>query len=45
MVLHPPWAAAGRIQADSVIPVVRFSEAELGTRTTLLVPLKLKALP
>jgi hypothetical protein len=45
MVLHPPWEAAGLTHADRVIPVVRFSEEELGTRTTLPVPLKLRALP
>ena len=41
---RPPaaLAAVGRIQADSVIAVVRSSEAESATRTTLLVPLKLK---
>ena len=45
IVRQPLWLAVGRIQADSVIAVVRSSEAESATRTTLLVPLKLSALP
>jgi len=42
---QPVSAAAGRTQADSVIPVVRPSDAELATRTVLPAPLKLSALP
>src|SRR5215212_5171416 len=45
MVRHPVWLAAGRIHADNVIALPRLRVVELGTRTTLLVPLKLNALP
>ena len=45
IVRQPLCAAVGWIQAASVIAVVRFSEAESATRTRLLVPLKLSALP
>ena len=45
MVRQPLWLAVGWIHADSVIAELRFSEAELATRTKLFVPLKLRALP
>ena len=45
IVRQPLWLAVGWIQADSVIAVLRSSEAESGTRTGLLVPLKLSASP
>ena len=45
IVRQPLCAAVGNTHAESVIPVVRLSEAELLTRTRLLEPLKLSALP
>ena len=45
IVRQPLWVAVGRIQAERVIAVLRSSEAESATRTTLLEPLKLRALP
>ena len=45
IVRQPLWLAVGRIHADRVIAVVRSSEAESATRTTLFEPLKLRALP
>src|SRR3954454_21436045 len=44
-VRQPLCDAAGLIHADSVIALDRFSDAELATRTRLLLPLKLSALP
>ena len=45
IVRQPLWLAVGWIQADSVIADVTFSEPSSATRTTLSVPLKLRALP
>ena len=45
IVRQPLWLAVGRIHADSVIAVLRSSDAESATRTRLLVPLKLSAPP
>src|SRR3954465_7529180 len=45
MVRQPLWAAVGMIHAESVIPVVRSSEAEPATRPGPVEPLKLNAPP
>ena len=42
---QPLCVAEGLTQPESVIPLPRASDAELATCTTLLVPLKLSALP
>src|SRR5688572_863233 len=45
IVRQPPCIAVGKIHACSVIPEDTFSDAEAGTTTIALLPLKLSALP
>ena len=44
IVRQPSCATVGLIQADSVMPLVTFSDAELGT-LTVAAPLNASALP
>ena len=45
IVRHQFWLDVGRIHADTVSAAPTFSDADAGTRTVLLIPLKLSALP